>query len=233
MSEKKPEEKQVRRLPYQQPYLPYPPYPPPQPPPPPPPQYRPPPPPPQYPQTYQPPPRQVAPANRVIQQARIEELAPSISKIALYLGIPLALIAIVTVITAIVLFPAANSAYVPYASIAFMASLIAIAASLIVAFIVMYQIAMGLDRRFEYIVKSIRQQTTLTQAAAPQSAIPPQYQQPVQERLLSPPPRQVAPARPQQTQQVPAQQAMGAPGPGKEQATEQQPSEEEEGINEE
>ena len=233
MSEKKPEEKQVRRAPYQQPYPPYPPYPPPQPPPPPPPQYRPPPPPSQYPQTYQPPPRQVAPASRVIPQIRIEELAPSVSKIVLYLGIPLALIAIVTVITAIVLSPAANSAYVPYASIAFMASLIAIAASLIVAFIAMYQIAMGLDKRFEYIVKTTRQQATLTQAVVSQPAIPPQYQQPFPERLLAPPPRQVAPARPQQTQQAPTQQTTGTPGPSKEQGAEQQPGEEEEGINEE
>ncbi|WP_243678033.1 hypothetical protein [Vulcanisaeta distributa] len=43
------------------------------------------------------------------------------SKLVLYLGVPLALIAIVFVITAIALFPPTTSdAYVPYSSIAFM-----------------------------------------------------------------------------------------------------------------
>jgi|GEM_PF-1161454 hypothetical protein len=230
MSEKKPEEKQIRRAPYPQPYPVYPP-----PPPPPPPQYRPPPPPPQqYPQVYQPPPpRQVTPPSRTVQQPRFEELAPSVSKIALYLGIPLALIAIIFIITVIVLFPTTNDAYVPYSSIAFMASLIAIAASLIVSFIAMYQIAMGLDKRFEYITRSLRQQTTTAQTTIQQPAIPPpqyvpQYQQPTQERILAPPPRQ-AQVKPQQPSQQPQ---VGVQGVGEGETTEQQGGEEE-GISEE
>ncbi|KUO86534.1 MAG: hypothetical protein AT716_04920 [Vulcanisaeta sp. MG_3] len=225
MSEKKPEEKQIRRAPYPQPYPVYPP-----PPPPPPPQYRPPPPPQQYPQVYQPPPpRQVTPPSRTVQQPRFEELTPSVSKIALYLGIPLALIAIIFIITVIVLFPTTNDAYVPYSSIAFMASLIAIAASLIVSFIAMYQIAIGLDKRFEYIIRSLRQQTTTAQTTIQQPAVPPpqyvpQYQQPTQERILAPPPRQ-AQVKPQQ----PSQQPQVA---GEAETTEQQGGEEE-GISEE
>ena len=207
MSEKKPEEKQVRRPPYQQ----YPAYPPPPPqmqmPPPPPPQYRPPPPPP-YSQQYQlppPPPRQAPVTRPVAQQPRIEELAPSLSKLVLYLGIPLALIAIVFVITAIVLFPTTSDAYVPYSSIAFMASLITVAAALIVSFIAMYQIAMGLDRRFEYLTRIIRQQsstipTTQAMAAPSTPQYIPQPQSP--ERILAPPPRQPQ-LKPQQAQPQP------------------------------
>jgi hypothetical protein len=151
----------------------------------------------------------------------------------LYLGIPLALIAIVFIITVIVLFPTTNDAYVPYSSIAFMASLIAIAASLIVSFIAMYQIAMGLDKRFEYITRSLRQQATTAQTTMQQPAIPPpqyvpQYQQPTQERILAPPPRQ-AQVKPQQPSQQPQ---VGVQGVGEGETTEQQGGEEE-GISEE
>ncbi|WP_054850308.1 hypothetical protein [Vulcanisaeta sp. JCM 14467] len=148
MSEKKPEEKQVRRPPYQQ-------YP-------------------AYSQQYQlppPPPRQTPVTRPVTQQPRIEELAPSLSKLVLYLGIPLALITIVFVITAIALFPTTSDAYVPYSSIAFMASLITVAAALIVSFIAMYQIAMGLDRRFEYLTRIIRQQSSAIQTTPTMAAL--------------------------------------------------------------
>ncbi|ADN51831.1 hypothetical protein [Vulcanisaeta distributa] len=230
MSEKKPEEKQARRPPYQQyPAYPPPPPPPPQMPPPPPPQYRPPPPPP-YSQPYQPPPqpppRQVPVTRPVTQQPRIEELTPNLSKLVLYLGIPLALIAIIFVITAITLFPTTSDAYVPYSSIAFMASLITVAAALIVSFIAMYQIAMGLDRRFEYLTRIIRQQSSTAQVTTTPST--PQYlPQPQQspERILAPPPRppQVKPQQPQQ----PAPQEEGV-------GEEQQPQEgSEESLNEE
>jgi len=230
MSEKKPEEKQVRRPQYQQPYPAYPPPPPPQMPPPPPPQYRPPPPPPQYPQAYQPqpqlpPPRPIPPSRPTTQQPRIEELTPSISKIALYLGIPLALIAIVFIITAITLFPTTSDAYLPYSSIAFMASLIVIAAALIVDFIVMYQIAIGLDKRFEYIVRTLRQQST---SAAPTQQYTPQYQQP-QERIFAPPPRPPQ-VKPQQAL-PPQQQPQTIQETTEEQTAEQQQEGEE--LNEE
>ena len=233
MSEKKPEEKQVRRPPYQQypAYPPPPPPPPPQMPPPPPPQYRPPPPP--YSQQYQPPPpppRQAPVARPVTQQPRIEELAPSLSKLVLYLGIPLALIAIVFVITAIVLFPTTSDAYVPYSSIAFMASLITVAAALIVSFIAMYQIAMGLDRRFEYLTRIIRQQSSTVQTT-PTTVTPstPQYlpQPQSSERILAPPPRPPQ-LKPQQAQPQPPATEGGETG------EEQQTQEgSEEGISEE
>ncbi|GAB6945309.1 hypothetical protein [Vulcanisaeta sp. JCM 14467] len=207
MSEKKPEEKQVRRPPYQQyPAYPPPPPPPPQMPPPPPPQYRPPPPP--YSQQYQlppPPPRQTPVTRPVTQQPRIEELAPSLSKLVLYLGIPLALITIVFVITAIALFPTTSDAYVPYSSIAFMASLITVAAALIVSFIAMYQIAMGLDRRFEYLTRIIRQQSSAIQTT-PTMAAPSAPQYPPQqgiERILTAPPPRSPPVKPQQVQPQP------------------------------
>jgi hypothetical protein len=114
-----------------------------------------------------------------------------------------------------------------------MASLIAIAASLIVSFIAMYQIAMGLDKRFEYITRSLRQQTTTAQTTIQQPAIPPpqyvpQYQQPTQERILAPPPRQ-AQVKPQQPSQQPQ---VGVQGVGEGETTEQQGGEEE-GISEE
>lgn len=222
MSEKKPEEKQVRRPPYQQ-YPIYPPPPPPQmPPPPPPPQYAPPqyrpPPPPPYSQPYQPPPPQPPPPRQVpitrpaTQQPRFEELTPSLSKLVLYLGIPLSLIAIVFVITAIAIFPTTSDAYVPYSSVAFMASLITVAAALIVSFIAMYQIAMGgLDKRFEYIMKMLRQQPVTQAVSAPTGMSPaapmaPQYQpQQSPERILAPPPRPPQ-VKPQQIQQQTSQE---------------------------
>ncbi|WP_243676010.1 hypothetical protein [Vulcanisaeta distributa] len=132
----------------------------------------------------------------------------------LYLGIPLSLIAIVFVITAIAIFPTTSDAYVPYSSVAFMASLITVAAALIVSFIAMYQIAMGgLDKRFEYIMKMLRQQPVTQAVSAPTGMSPaapmaPQYQpQQSPERILAPPPPrppQVKP--PQQIQQQTSQE---------------------------
>ncbi|MFB6470062.1 MAG: hypothetical protein TU36_002325 [Vulcanisaeta sp. AZ3] len=221
MSEKKPEEKQGRRPPYQQQYPAYPPPPPPPPPYPtvpppypPPPQYRTQPqvPPQPYTQPYQLPPRPTPPS-RPIQQPRIEELTPNVSKIVLYVGIPLALIAMVFTITFMVLFPTANDAYAPYSSIAFMASLIAIAAALIVSFVAMYQIAMGLDKKFEYILRTMRQQS-VTQSVQVAPPAQPQYAAPqpppTPERLFAPAPR------PQQLQksQPPQQQEQTTTPPG-------------------
>ncbi|GAB6946148.1 hypothetical protein JCM16161A_02780 [Vulcanisaeta sp. JCM 16161] len=166
-----------------------------------------------------------------VQQPRIEELTPSLSRLVLYLGIPLALIAIVFVITAIALFPTTSDAYVPYSSIAFMASLITVAAALIISFIAMYQIAMGLDRRFEYLVRMMRQQSSTTQAVATATPTTPQYlPQPQQgpERILAPAPRPPQ-VKPQQVQQ-PQQQTAQEEGIGEEQ---QQQEGTEEGLSEE
>lgn len=210
MGEKKPEEKQARRPPYQQPYPVYPPPPPPPQMPPPPPQYRPPPPPPQYSQTYQAtpqlPPRQAPVSRPTISQPKIEDLAPNVSKLVLYLGVPLALIAIVFIITVVAILPSTSDAYVPYSSIAFMAALIAIAGALIVSFIAMYQIAMGLDKRFELVMRALRQQPTTPQVTVTAPTQAPQYTpqyQPPQERFFAPPPRPTQ-VKPQQQQQQPS-----------------------------
>jgi hypothetical protein len=139
------------------------------------------------------------------------------------------LIAIVFVITAITLFPTTSDAYVPYSSIAFMASLIAIAAALIISFIAMYQIAMGLDRRFEYISRIMKQQSTSQPVATAVAPTTPQYMpQPQQnpERILAPP-------RPPQIKPQQVQQQQYATQEGGEASEEQSQEGSEENINEE
>jgi len=135
MSERKPEEKPQRR-----PY-----YPPPPPPPPPMPYpYRPPPPPPPYPPPYpraQPPP--------VRPQARSEDIHPRVSKLGLYVGIPVALATIVFAITSIAIAPSSVLPYPPLSTIVTMTALALMAGTLVIMFILLYQLSLYIDRRFE------------------------------------------------------------------------------------
>ncbi|WP_069807529.1 hypothetical protein [Vulcanisaeta thermophila] len=234
MSERKPEEKQGARQysPYRAPPPRYPPPPPPQYIPPQPPPYAQPPYGPRYPQ-YPPPPPQQQPTqpSQNPPQPRIREVTLSPSKIALYVGVPLALIAIVTMVTAIVLFPSSSDVYMPYFPLVFMASLIALAASLIVAFVVMYQLNVNQDSIINYITRYARPQPS-TQAPPspppPQTLYGPRYlppQSPPQYIPPQPPPPPQSPQQPSEAGRA-AQPPQQAPQPKPQEEAGEEESEE-------